>query len=311
MQQKPILPILIIFLFACGSNSSVSTTQDIPFTSVSDRYEVCGQYIPQDLVSIDPFLLKFKAFEHQNDQGHVLPYRLFVPENYDATLSYPLVVYLHASSGLGTDNSRHMLDSEPDIIGSHVFTTASIQSQYPSIVLIPQSSSPWGLISEADLITSLEHVTEVIADLHTQYNIDRNRLYAVGLSTGGSGAWDLIIKTDLFAAAVPIGNWAPTTLKPAPLSEVIAPGFKREYSLERIKQSAEILSNRSVWFFYGEHDSDGELKIWWQEMGRAIQAAGGNPRGTEYKNAGPGSVHCAFTEPGLYEWLFTQRRQAP
>ena len=46
----------------------------------------------------------------KNAKNETLPYRFFVPQNYDRTKKYPLVVYLHGGGGVGDDNG----ESEPE-----------------------------------------------------------------------------------------------------------------------------------------------------------------------------------------------------
>ena len=39
--------------------------------------------------------------------GDTLPYRLLLPKNYDASRSYPLILFLHGSGERGNDNDFH------------------------------------------------------------------------------------------------------------------------------------------------------------------------------------------------------------
>ena len=65
--------------------------------------------------------------------GNTMPYRLWVPPNYVATTMYPLVMYLHGSGGLGTDNVLPLLDPSP-----LVFISDTNQMQHPCLMIAPQ-----------------------------------------------------------------------------------------------------------------------------------------------------------------------------
>ena len=92
-------------------------------------------------------------------EGQQLPYRLFVPKDYDANEAYPLVLYLHHAGLAGTDRNNEtgwdncvQLTSE---IGSGndyggVFTNRAVdedgaefdtQERYPHFVLAPHANT--------------------------------------------------------------------------------------------------------------------------------------------------------------------------
>ena len=125
-----------------------------------------------------------------------LPYRLFIPDNYDPSRAYPLIVYLHGAAGVGRDNVAQI--SGGNRIGSHLWTSSELQARHPSFVVAPQSVDK-GWQPRAQLVVDL------IAALGKEFNLDRTRVYVTGQSMGGYGTWDLIVRwPNLFAAAVPL-----------------------------------------------------------------------------------------------------------
>jgi predicted peptidase len=50
--------------------------------------------------------LAFRKKVYADKNGNKMPYRLFVPPNYDAGQKYPLVFWLHGGAGRGSDNLK-------------------------------------------------------------------------------------------------------------------------------------------------------------------------------------------------------------
>lgn len=55
----------------------------------------------------DDIVAKFESREHSFNATSI-PYRLFIPENYDSANVYPLVLALHGAGERGTDNLLHI-----------------------------------------------------------------------------------------------------------------------------------------------------------------------------------------------------------
>ena len=92
---------------------------------------------------IDAFKAKSEAvvaaFEPQTfASDFVMPYRLFRPK---AGGKLPLVVYLHGSGGLGTDNEKQM--GLGNIFGTRLWALSEHQKAFPSFVLAPQTDRGW------------------------------------------------------------------------------------------------------------------------------------------------------------------------
>jgi predicted peptidase len=230
--------------------------------------------LAQDIV--DGFIGKI----HKSRRG-LMPYRLFVPQNYDKAKRYPLVIWLHGGGSAGDDNLGQI--SKDNRLGTHFWTEKAIQQKYPSFVLAPQSMGGWDSNIDVSLSEELQLVIEILDVVRRDYSIDADRLYVAGQSNGGMGAWGLITKRPgIFAAAIPLcgaGN----------------PGI------------ASRAAKTAVWAFHGEKDDviDAEHS---RDMINAMRRAGGMPRYTEYKNVGHDIWETAFKEPELADWLFAQRR---
>ena len=226
---------------------------------------------------------------YQSRTGERMPYRLYVPEGYDAEQPYPLVIFLHGSSGSGDDN-RTQLEASGAAID--LFTRPESQAKFPSFVLIPQAKprNGSGWVCQWDAVPlqngqqkePLVVVMEIIDNLRWEFAIDPSRLYLAGQSMGAFGTWIALTRyPDTFAAAVPVAGGG----DPGAVGDNKTP----------------------VWAFHGSADRVVPVRRS-RAMFEAFRKAGGNPRYTEYKGERHLSWKRAFTEPGLLDWLFSQRR---
>ncbi len=163
--------------------------------------------------SVDDIGSKLEKRSH-TFQKTTLPYRIFIPENYDATQSYPLMLCLHGAGERGSDNeiqiSHHGLAIS--------WTENLIQSQHPCFVVVPQCpvKKRWNYVDfgkgsfNMDTVAvgiELLTVINLLDSLLKEFNIDQNRQYVTGLSMGGYGTWDIISRyPERFAAAIPMSG---------------------------------------------------------------------------------------------------------
>jgi predicted peptidase len=122
-------------------------------------------------------------------QSHLgIPYRLFVPEGYDAERTWPLVLYLHGGAGRGRDNVRQLTAGNAMLVEMFARTGTAF-------VLAPQT------VSVHDVRKTLAVLDQVMAT----YSIDRSRVYVAGQSLGGYGTLHVLSDSpQRFAAAVVI-----------------------------------------------------------------------------------------------------------
>ncbi len=124
--------------------------------------------------------------------GSVQPYGLWVPAGYDPSQSYNLLIQLH---GIGP---KTLADRRQTWTGQGV--TAWIDTEDPTVVIHPfgRGNSFYQGIGEADVL-------EAIADTRRRVSIPDNRVFMMGHSMGGAGAWMVGLHyPDRFGSITPI-----------------------------------------------------------------------------------------------------------
>ena len=199
---------------------------------------------------------------------------------------YPLLVFLHGfkECGYGSDNifkwgRKFMLDA---------------MDKEKSFVLLPQCpkgqlwapETPPGAVRLPMRIRprrALQAVFDLVERIEARDPVDPNRVYIVGLSSGGDGVWEAVERRpDLFAAAVPICGLG---------------DFRQAKRIGRVP----------VWVFQGARDKDLPASAG-RRMVRLIRRAGGSARLTEAKFPGHSVWDLAFDDPKFLEWLYARRR---
>ncbi|MFM8474452.1 MAG: prolyl oligopeptidase family serine peptidase [Planctomycetaceae bacterium] len=214
-----------------------------------------------------------KVFKSPQEGSQELKYRLLIPEGYDVAQEtrFPLVLFLHGAGERGADNRRQLIH------GAAQFSKPEHRKKHACFVAAPQCpSGRWWT-------DSLEPVMELVRQLQADYRIDPERLYVTGLSMGGFGTFELTTRyPDVFAAAAPIcGGGDPT--------------------------KAKSLSALPLWVFHG--DADRVVPVGFsRSMVKAIEAAGGKPKYTEYPGVGHDCWTATYADPDFHEWLFAQKR---
>lgn len=151
----------------------------------------------------------FTPGNFQASNGVALVYQLHKP---NAKEKLPLVVIMHGSGGIGTDNKSQ--------ISAHArsWVDADMQRNFPAYVLLPQVPArtadyfPSKLDSELMSVARppLQAVLELVQKTIGQHAIDPKRVYIIGFSMGASGTWHALVQQpNLFAAGVAFSGIAP------------------------------------------------------------------------------------------------------
>lgn len=143
--------------------------------------------------------------------GLLLDYNLYIPERYDPTKPYPMVMFLHDAGVTGSNPRRAVQQG----LGAVAFASAADQAKHPSFVLAPQFPVP--LANDASQTSVyVDILPRLIDQIAQDYAIDRNRLYATGQSGGCMTSLALgIAEPDLFAATLCVaGQWDAAAVAP-------------------------------------------------------------------------------------------------
>jgi len=227
---------------------------------------------------------------HTSD-GYTMPYRLYIPKNYDCGEMYPVVIFLHGAGGRGDDNEGQFLSGVPQKLFNDVESPI-----YDSIVIIPQcpTERQWvytnwenGNYSTAAVPESreIEAVLEILDHITEICNADLDRVYVMGVSMGGFGTWDLLMRHGArFAAGIPVCG-----------------GGDPSY--------AKLLTRIPIMTFHGSED-DAVPVAGTRIMYACITKEGGeNISYTELDGAGHNVWEPIFDDPTVIRWLFAQSRE--
>ncbi|MCG8710768.1 peptidase [Brenneria sp. 4F2] len=160
----------------------------------------------------NPVVDDFRQLAFQDPKtGKTLRYNLFVPKNYDASIAYPLVLFMH-DAGATSDVTPTTLYQG---LGALSWASPEDQARRPCFVLAPQYAE---IIADDASKTSdmLDTTINLINALTAEYPIDRNRLYTTGQSGGCmmSIAMDIKYPTFFAASFLVAGQWDPALVKP-------------------------------------------------------------------------------------------------
>lgn len=282
--------------------SCIGKKKGVPDESRIDSLRNTQEWITKNVDS----LLAKKTFSASN--GLNLPYRIYNPST-DDTQKISLVIFLHGRGERGTENGSRIYDNAGIIMNKNSLLTPQSQEKYPCYVLVPQCSdkteneewAKWigntpetpfkGLGKDGSYqmnsipSESGEAALELIQKTIQENHIDTDRVYIVGLSMGGFGAWEFTArKPNLFAAAIPMA------------------GYSDPEQVEKIKHIP-------YWIFHGNIDKFNPVEGS-RRMYQLLSEAGSDVSYSEYENVGHGNTFKnAFNEPDLIPWLFSKRKQ--
>lgn len=215
-------------------------------------------------------------------RSHTLTYYLYSPPGpYPVGLKFPLVLLLHDVHGKA-DAGQFLIAGDTPV-------------SHPAFIVAPvlPFGKKWAMPQDFPELTGFEPLprareglrdaVQLVDKLKASYPVDPARIYVVGCSEGGFGAFGAALRyPDLFAAAIPIDSgWTALDAK----------GFAKV----------------PLWIFHGSQDN-----LYSPELSRSaasyIKAYGGRVNYTEVPNVGHDCDSSQFYRPTLWDWLFAQHK---
>lgn len=209
------LSIVALACCACGTlRPAYDRLHVVPFDSVAtDRaFRTIADASPADSFSSESF----------SAAGYVLPYRMLTPLS-RATARVPLVIVLHGSGQIGTDNASQLGAL------ARSWARPDIRERFPALVVVPQfsaRSAVYAVDPRDSLLSStgtagLTALFALVDHLIATQPVDPRRIYITGFSMGGSTSWDALVQQPTrFAAAIPISGIAPPRVYAAAITAV-------------------------------------------------------------------------------------------
>jgi len=240
----------------------------------------CLKAGPQDL--------SFFSKVDETDQ----PYAVYIPENFDQSGKYPLVVFLHGAwsnhrlglrrlFGVGNSQGYDFIKPgnvpyETDLEATRYWPPFK-QVGYIAAAPLARGTAGYQGIPEED-------VYAMIDDIKSRFNIDEDRVYLTGLSMGGGGTlWLGLTRPDVWAAIAPVC--------PAP-----------PQGTEELAGNA---LNLPVHLFIGDKDGlYGTAKEWKARFETSAQRLDY----VEYPGVGHNSWEWAYKDGFIFDWFSQFRR---
>jgi predicted peptidase len=220
----------------------------------------------------------FEARIYVDAAGNSLPYRLYAPPGVTATASLPLLLMMHSITERGDDNGANLAFFQPEF-------KEDFYRQHPCVALVPQCPAGkywWDKKVAAAVLAIVRQTVEAYPA------VDARRLYMTGASLGGYAVYGLLkVQPQWWAAAVPLcGDPSPVPL------------------------DLRALKDQPLWIFHGAKDPRVSVKGD-RLLVAKLKSLGSAVRYTEYPDLGHRIWTRAYAEPGLWDWVFAQKKEAP
>lgn len=265
---------------------------DMPIETTSERCLVADDFKQEEFISLYT--------------GQVLPYNIYLPEDYNPSEQYPLVLFIHDASVASGDVTHTLYQGN----GATSWAEPEAQARHKCIVVAPE----YPFVTVDDNWNYSHHLDATIAllkELQAKYSIDPKRIYTTGQSMGCMSSIVLMLKEpDLFAGALLVaGKWNPSLMGPLDKQNIWIISCEGDESSNSLQEKAV-----ELWRSQGSNVSEAtwDMTLPKEELSKAADKmraegnhllfthfAGGNHRATWL---------VAYGIEGVQDWLFEQHK---
>jgi predicted esterase len=199
LKVKALAPLLVTPEFQISRLSQLNKTRmEVPINPIEeiDRIETTIGAVSK---GANPFSKDRGELEraYRASDGVLVPYRIYLPRNYDPTKPTPLVLMLHGAVG---DERSYFSD---------LYDPALIKSEAERRGFILAAVNGRGRFATYRGAAAEDSI-EVLKAMRRDFNVDPSRVYLTGHSTGAYGAWLVAsLEPDAFAAIAAVSGGAP------------------------------------------------------------------------------------------------------
>lgn len=210
-----------------------------------------------------------------------IDFLLYIPEDYGITQQYewPLVLYLHGyPKGLASIDfiTREGL---PKLLET--------EANFPFIVVSPHRDE--GYFEYWYQEENVSPMFRLLEEIQKLYDVDPKRIYLIGESAGGNGAWEIGLQyPERFAALVPVSGYY---------------GYPFE-----VPDNLCDLKDVPIWAFHGAEDEVVPLEAE-QMLVDALEACSGNVQFTIFPDTGHDIDSRQVYTSELLTWLLDQEQR--
>jgi predicted peptidase len=225
--------------------------------------------------------------------GRSYPYVVYIPRTYDPSRAWPVILFLHGSGERGSEGIRATQIGIAAAIRSH-------PERAPAIIVFPEAPAETRWLGEpAD--AAMGALDQTMAELHA----DPHRVYLTGLSMGGYGTWHLAMAhPERWAALVVVcGGLLPHATTTAVQQSPLNAGAADPYAF-----TAHAVRDIPIWIFHGTEDPVIPVEEAKKMDAALVKEGAPNFHYTEFPGVGHNAWDKAYTEDGMWRWLFEQKK---